>query len=150
MQSVAITEGIEVRAGAVFVPEQSSRDSLIFVYTIRLRLIADHQSRDPRMTSARLTHRHWRITSQLGGAEQHVDGEGVIGLYPHLRIGDECSEEHFSDGWFGYQSQTVQIAPGGTLRGFMDFAAFDKFGSNYKQIQVQLGEISFIVPDYIR
>ena len=150
MQSVAITEGIEVRAGAVFVPEQSSRGNLIFVYTIRLRLIADHQSRDPRMTSARLTHRHWRITSQLGGAEQHVDGEGVIGLYPHLRIGDECSEEHFSDGWFGYQSQTVQIAPGGTLRGFMDFAAFDKFGSNYKQIQVQLGEISFIVPDYIR
>ena len=115
-----------------------------------MRLNADHPSRDPRMVSARLTTRHWRIASQPDGIVQSVDGEGVIGLYPHLRIGDECSEEHFSDGWFGYQSQTVQTAPGGFMYGFIEFAAFDKFGNNYKQIQVQLGMISFIVPDYIR
>lgn len=150
MQSVVVTKGIEVRAGAVFVPEQSEKGSLNFVYSMRMRLIYDHPSRDPRMMSAKLTFRHWNISPYPGGESQCYDGPGVVGLYPHLHAGNNCSKENFDEGWFVYQSEVVVKAPGGSMNGFMDFDAFDKFGNKYEEIRVLLGDMIFLVPEYIR
>ena len=149
MQSAVITNGIEVRAGAVFIPEQSHKSNLTFVYSVRMRIIPDHPSRDPRMVSAKLTTRHWRITD-YGGDTEHVDGPGVVGFYPILNIEDTYSGENFNEGWFVYQSQTSMNGPGGSMDGFIDFDAFDRFGNKYEEIQVQLGKIVFLVPGYIR
>ena len=115
-----------------------------------MRFLPEHPSRDPRMCSARLRSRHWRITPYPGADVESVDGPGVIGLYPQLSIEDTYSHENFNDGWFAYQSQVDMHAPGGALSGFIDFDAFDKFGNKYEEIQVKLGEIIFLVPEYIR
>ena len=45
---------------------------------------------EPCVTEVQLISRHWRITSPSSGQVQCVDGEGVVGLYPHLKPGKSC------------------------------------------------------------
>ena len=71
--SSVITNGIEVRAAYVFAPEKSTKNKLVFIYTIRMRLIADHPTRLSRMVSCRLLRRHWRVNDGASGKLKNND-----------------------------------------------------------------------------
>lgn len=68
--SSVVTNGIEVRYSYVFAPERSSTSLFVFIYTIRMRLLADHPTRHPRMLSCRLLRRHWKIFDSATGILQ--------------------------------------------------------------------------------
>jgi len=67
--SCAITNGIEIRFAYVFSPERSPESLYVYIYTIRMRLLADHPTRLPRMVSCRLLRRHWRIFDSATGLQ---------------------------------------------------------------------------------
>jgi hypothetical protein len=127
--SRTVTRGIEVVASAVFSPT-TAHLGIRFVYSIQLRLLEpDDDGYDLKVRgfeTCQLHSRHWRI--ELGdGQVQHVDGDGVVGLYPLLREGSHRIDEGRSadrvhrgeeveTGIFRYQSCTYKgVAFGGYL-----------------------------------
>lgn len=66
-------------------------DRLTWTYSITLRLLPDHPSRPSNLIHCRLLSRHWIIRNYEDDSmisEDVVDGEGVIGLFPVLKISD--------------------------------------------------------------
>ena len=59
-------------------------ESLVFLYTIRMRLLFDHPTRPARLISAQLMRRHWSIVDGKDGTTSVISGDGVIGLFPRL------------------------------------------------------------------
>lgn len=147
-QSSQITNGVEIRAASVFSPQESIMNTLVFVYTIRIRLLASHPSRDSRMTACRLKNRHWKIKDPQKH-EQSVDGEGVIGLFPHLSIDTVYDENNYDIGWFTYQSCCSMSMAGGSMQGSIEFTAMDRDGTELGSFEAAVGKFEFNIPDYI-
>jgi len=98
--SIAISLGVEVSAAAIFVPEKSDVEDSNFFYSyqLSLRLLCGHPSRPPRLTTCSLTTRHWKIFSDdEDSLPTHVDGPGVIGLFPNLNI--QLSQHEAPEEW---------------------------------------------------
>jgi uncharacterized protein affecting Mg2+/Co2+ transport len=100
--SRSVTRNIEVLACPAYIPEKSdpAKRNFFWSYSVRLRSLSPgEQGYDPSVRSGtcQLESRHWVIHEPKGehpdhqqGYTQSVDGEGVIGLYPLLRVGGGC------------------------------------------------------------
>jgi ApaG protein len=81
LSSDTVTEGIRVRAIAMFLPKESNLTENKFVFAYKIMLANEGTKR------ARLIARHWVIINGNGDRED-VQGPGVIGKYPNLAPGD--------------------------------------------------------------
>jgi Uncharacterized protein affecting Mg2+/Co2+ transport len=89
-----------VQVQSVYVESQSSPDDerYVFAYTVTIRNLG--------RTPVQLLSRYWRITNG-NGRETEVQGEGVVGVQPHITPGDE----------YQYTSGAVIETPLGTMQG---------------------------------
>jgi len=78
--SDTVTEGIRVRVGARFVPEQS--DPALSRHIYAYRVVISNEGERP----ARLLARHWIVLDALG-ERRDVRGPGVVGEQPLLAPG---------------------------------------------------------------
>eukprot|EP00884_Botryococcus_braunii_P005847 jgi/Botrbrau1/15263/Bobra.0382s0005.1 len=114
-----VTRGVRVRVTAMFLPEFSvGWTNLAFTYSVRFYLLSEEEQRAaPRgvpfqpVTEVQLLRRHW-VIRDADGDEHVVDGEAVVGHYPHLRMGGEE---------FRYQSCTQQGSKTGSMEGYFTF-----------------------------
>ena len=83
-----------------FMPERSNPDEPLYLYSYEVTIT------NRGVLSCQLLRRHWVITDGLGQV-QHVEGEGVIGLQPHLRAGES----------FTYTSFCPLSTPSGAMQG---------------------------------
>jgi len=98
--SSAMTRGILVTVSSQYIPEKSSASARQFAYAYTVN-IANRGD-----VSAKLETRHWIITDAEGDV-QEVRGEGVVGVQPELRPGEE----------FEYTSWCMIATPAGSMRG---------------------------------
>nr|AFK42529.1 unknown [Lotus japonicus] len=142
--STVITNGVQVRASALFVPElsdlQDDLEKYLFAYSIRMSLhpegcIINGMS----FSSCQLHWRHWIIRAN-DIVVSDVNGEAVIGMFPLLRPG---AEE------FVYQSCTYLPTSSGSVEGSFTFVPGrlanpkgDSFLATVDRFPIQL-------PDYI-
>nr|CAD1819930.1 unnamed protein product [Ananas comosus var. bracteatus] len=114
--SLAVTNGVQVRASAVFVPEASDpegkSDNYYYTYSIRLSLLPEGCMLDGTYFSCCQLHsRHWIIRSR-DNIVANVQGEGVIGKYPLLQPNGEE---------FVYESCTPLPEAPGSVEGSFTF-----------------------------
>jgi len=88
------------------VDSDASEGRFVFTYHIRLE--------NRGSASAQLLYRHWLI-QEMGGEEQEVDGEGVVGRQPVLDPG----------GYHEYRSFCVLRSPVGSMEGHYTFRRTD-------------------------
>lgn len=74
------SEGIQIDAEPVFIPERSNPEKSYYFFAYRIRI--KNVGRD----TAQLMRRHWIITDANGKVEE-VEGEGVVGEQPRLAPG---------------------------------------------------------------
>ncbi len=99
LQVEACTRGIKVSASVVILPDNPMSRSVTvheYAYSIRFTLLpVEEQLRlSPQaqpLTSAQLLSRHWVILDERGQCTDTVEGEAVIGKYPHLTQGLHAS-----------------------------------------------------------
>eukprot|EP00435_Cladocopium_sp_Y103_P004061 s481_g1.t1 len=75
--TVCVTQGVEVRASALYMPEHQAG----WTYSIAMQLVGTQEERGFEM--CQLVSRHWEIIEE-GSVPERVDGDGVIGLFPIL------------------------------------------------------------------
>jgi len=80
-QSDTVTQGVRVRVGAQFLPEQSSPEDGRFLFAYRVILQNEGTRR------AKLLSRHWVIRDAHNEVTE-VRGPGVVGEYPDLAPGE--------------------------------------------------------------
>lgn len=115
-----VTRGVEVVASSIFSPWTVSH-GFAFVYSIRIRLLEphdpDYDNNNRGFETCQLKSRHWRLHNEFTDHTEHVDGDGVIGIYPLLREGSHRADtgrsalrvspaDETPDGTFIYQSCT--------------------------------------------
>ncbi|WJX51636.1 F-box protein skip16 [Trifolium repens] len=114
--STAVTNGVQVRASALVIPEltdiQDDREKYLFAYSIHLSLqpqgcVINGISHK----SCQLYWRHWLIHAN-DVLVSDVDGEAVIGMYLLLRPGDKE---------FVYQSCVAIQTSSGSIEGSFTF-----------------------------
>lgn len=117
MMSSCVTNGIEVRASARWLPTEEDTRGLNFGYSIRIRLVADNSNSNSEKSQSsnrgtcrlveppppssnhrtyQLVGRHWEFTYG-DGSVRRVDGEGVIGKQPQFFIDDTTGQSGFVD-----------------------------------------------------
>lgn len=101
---VATTDGIEVQAEPVFVPEESDPGSQYFFFAYRILITNKTEE------NIQLLRRHWMITDARGQTRE-VEGDGVVGKQPVLKPGES----------FEYTSFCPLPTPSGTMRGTYEF-----------------------------
>ncbi|KAH9301973.1 hypothetical protein KI387_013556, partial [Taxus chinensis] len=114
--SKAVTNGVQVRGSAVFVPEfsdlQRDGDRYLFCYSIRMCLLPQEKiSRKRILSSCQLSRRHWIIRAN-GNVIDEFHGEAVIGEYPLLREGGDE---------FVYESCSPMPSSSGSIEGDFTF-----------------------------
>lgn len=89
-----------VQVQSVYIEAQSSPDEerYVFAYTVTIRNLGRE--------SVQLLGRYWLITN-AHGRETEVQGEGVVGVQPHIAPGSE----------YQYTSGAVLETPLGTMQG---------------------------------
>ncbi|MCS2151914.1 MULTISPECIES: Co2+/Mg2+ efflux protein ApaG [Scandinavium] len=97
-----------VQVQSVYIESQSSPDDerYVFAYTVTIRNLG--------RGSVQLLGRYWLITNGHG-RETEVQGEGVIGVQPHIAPGNE----------YQYTSGAVLETPLGTMQGHYDMIDAD-------------------------
>ncbi|SFR10787.1 MULTISPECIES: Co2+/Mg2+ efflux protein ApaG [unclassified Enterobacter] len=97
-----------VQVQSVYIESQSSPDEerFVFAYTVTIRNLG----RAP----VQLLGRYWLITNG-NGRETEVQGEGVIGVQPHIEAGGE----------YQYTSGAVLETPLGTMQGHYEMIDAD-------------------------
>ncbi|NQY27038.1 MAG: Co2+/Mg2+ efflux protein ApaG [Piscirickettsiaceae bacterium] len=98
--SIEKTNNIAVNVEANYLEHESdpSKERYIFSYKITIKNSGDK--------AARLLSRYWKITGG-NGHEQEVEGDGVIGVHPHL-----LPEQEFT-----YTSAAMLDTPVGMMQG---------------------------------
>lgn len=119
-----ITRGIRVAVTSRYLPERSTpaRKEYVFAYTIR---IANEGA-----LSAQLRSRHWIITDGDGNV-QEVRGDGVVGVQPTLRPGQQ----------FEYTSGCSLPTPHGTMEGTYQMVLEDG-----ERFDAQVGPFALAMP----
>ena len=84
--SDTITEGIRIRVGAEFVPDQSDPDRRHYVF--RYRVLISNEGSQP----AQLRSRHWVIRDAQNELRE-VRGPGVVGEEPRIQPGQTFEYE---------------------------------------------------------
>jgi len=81
--SVAVTNGVEVRASARWFPDRRRGGAMNFGYSIRIRLAESDHSDQGEAVSCQLVDRNWEF-HYADGTTRRVQGEGVTGKQPIL------------------------------------------------------------------
>eukprot|EP00271_Cylindrocystis_brebissonii_P006468 TRINITY_DN19259_c0_g1_i1.p1 TRINITY_DN19259_c0_g1~~TRINITY_DN19259_c0_g1_i1.p1 ORF type:complete len:536 (-),score=83.81 TRINITY_DN19259_c0_g1_i1:1304-2911(-) len=154
----AITQGVQVRCSAVFVPEASAISALddsrhFFSYSVRMRLLLRNDGRRPGSSSGseseggarphssvQLVGRHW-IIRDGNKVVSEVRGEAVVGQYPLLQEG--AAEE------FVYQSCTGQRSAAGSVEGDFRFVPGSISHPTGDEFDVVVARFPLIVPTFI-
>ncbi|EMH4163143.1 Co2+/Mg2+ efflux protein ApaG [Pluralibacter gergoviae] len=97
-----------VQVQSVYIEAQSAPDEerYVFSYTVTIRNLGRHP--------VQLLGRYWLITNG-NGRETEVQGEGVVGVQPHIEPGNE----------YQYTSGAVLETPLGTMQGHYDMIDAD-------------------------
>ncbi|KAK1270494.1 F-box protein SKIP16 [Acorus gramineus] len=143
--STAVTNGVQVRASAVFVPEKSGPkdeidDKYCFAYSIRMSLLSDGLILDGMYhSSCQLQSRHWII--RAGDAViGDLKGEAVIGKYPLLAP---------NKGEFVYQSCSRMPSLTGSIEGSFTFVPGRIMSPKGRLFEVEVASFPLEVPGYI-
>lgn len=101
-----------VQVQSVYIEAQSSPDEerYVFAYTVTIRNLGRE--------SVQLLGRYWLITN-AHGRETEVQGEGVVGVQPHIAPGSE----------YQYTSGAVLETPLGTMQGH--YSMIDAGGNSF-------------------
>ncbi|CAA6660310.1 unnamed protein product [Spirodela intermedia] len=143
--TVAITNGVKVRASSILVPElcdlnDEGGDKYWFAYSIRLSLSPEGCMLDGVLhNSCQLYSRHWIIRAQENVVSD-VRGEAVIGKFP-LLFPDE--EE------FVYESCASLPRTPGSIEGSFTFVPGRLTDQKGRQFEVEVARFSLQVPSYI-
>jgi ApaG protein len=102
-----------IQVQSVYIESQSSPENerFVFAYTVTIRNLG--------RTPVQLLGRYWLITNG-NGHETEVQGEGVIGVQPHIEPGNEYS----------YTSGAVLETPLGTMQGHYEMV--DSQGDGFR------------------
>tara|TARA_Y100001970_G_C13646232_1_gene561337 strand:- start:64 stop:465 length:402 start_codon:yes stop_codon:yes gene_type:complete len=84
----AITAGVKIQAVSKFIPEHSNPDipRYFFAYWITITNTSEF--------SIKIIDRHWKIID-ANGKENFVDGEGIVGKQPIIKINNSFSYNSF-------------------------------------------------------
>lgn len=142
--SEAVTNGVQVRASAVFMPEvsslQGSSGRYYFSYSIRMCLLHQEKISEGKMlSSCQLSRRHWIIRAN-GTIIDDVEGEAVIGKYPYLKEG--------GDG-FVYQSCCTLPISSGSIEGDFTFVPGRLSKPDGPEFSVRVAPFPLEIPQYI-
>ncbi|XP_065867218.1 F-box protein SKIP16 [Euphorbia lathyris] len=142
--STAITNGVKIRASAVFVPEaadlQDSSEKYWFTYSIRMSLLPDGCFINGLyFNSCQLQKRHWIIRVN-DNVISDVGGEGVIGKYPLLCPGEKE---------FVYESCTPLPSSPGSVEGSFTFVPDRLAHPKGAPFEVEVARFPLHPPDYI-
>lgn len=116
-----------VQVQSVYIEAQSAPDNerFVFAYTVTIRNVG--------RTPVQLVGRYWLITNG-NGRETEVQGEGVVGMQPHIEPGNE----------YQYTSGAVLETPLGTMQGHYEMV--DAQGNGF---QVAIPVFRLAIPDFI-
>lgn len=141
--SSAVTNGVKVRASAVFAPEHPHGVGRVgiylYSYSIRLSVPEACMLGGVYFSSCQLHSRHWII--RCGDrVVSDVHGEGVIGEYPLLLPGQDE---------FVYESCTPLNGSSGSVKGSFTFLPGRVTRPEGKPFNVTVAPFTLEVPDYI-
>ncbi|MCO5587600.1 hypothetical protein L7F22_041549 [Adiantum nelumboides] len=144
--SEAVSNGVQVRSSAVFVPEHSTVEdnmnfkNYMFAYLIRMRFLAseDHSTTSV-YNSCQLASRHW-IIRENGAFKNEVRGGGVIGQYPLLRKGGRT---------YTYASCSPLDEPNGSIEGDFSFVPGSWARPEGPPFLAKVAEFPLEVPSFI-
>eukprot|EP00434_Breviolum_minutum_P042580 symbB.v1.2.037906.t1/scaffold5733.1/size24139/2 len=152
--TVCVTQGVEVRASSIYMPEHSAG----WTYSIAIRLVGTKEERG--FEKCQLVSRHWEIAEE-GYEPERIDGDGVIGLFPILVDGgwlrNNESDPHGqygirgkADGFFRYQSCSGRNA---TMRGWfggaMTFVPGTRRRPEGPPFRVKVERFQLRVPEFL-
>ncbi|XVF84375.1 hypothetical protein PTKIN_Ptkin17bG0031600 [Pterospermum kingtungense] len=142
--SSAVTNGVRVRASAVFVPEfadlQDEAEKYLFAYSIRMSLLPEGCIIDGKtFNSCQLNWRHWIIHANEDIVSD-VDGEAVIGQFPLLYPGEDE---------FVYESCTPLSSSSGSVEGSFIFVPGRLAEPKGNSFEVQVARFPLRQPDYV-
>ncbi|KAL4632193.1 hypothetical protein ACB092_04G034300 [Castanea dentata] len=142
--STAITNGVKVRASAVFVPEiadlQNETTKYTFSYSIRISLQREGcVINGIPFSSCQLKWRHWIIRAN-DLVESDVNGAAVIGQYPLLLPGEKE---------FVYESCTPLPTSLGSVEGSFTFVPGRLADPKGAPFEVEVARFPLQLPDYI-
>ncbi|CAH9076082.1 unnamed protein product [Cuscuta epithymum] len=142
--SETVTNGVKVRASAVFVPESCDlhHDSgkYTFAYSIRMSLSPKGCNiNGMKFSSCQLYRRHWIIRAN-DDITHDVSGEAVIGKYPLLLPGEEE---------FVYESCTTLSSSSGSIEGHFTFVPGSLAEPEGTPFEVEVARFPLQLPDYI-
>jgi len=98
--SETVTDGVRITVRPKFLPMKSTPDADQYVFTYHITI------RNEGETGVRLRSRHWLIVD-ANGERHEVEGEGVVGLTPHIQPGES----------YEYASFCPLATPWGTMEG---------------------------------
>ncbi|KAE8730847.1 F-box protein SKIP16 [Hibiscus syriacus] len=142
--STAVTNGVQVRASAVFVPEftdlKGEAEKYTFAYSIRMSLLPEGCIING-MTfgSCQLSRRHWIIRANEN-IVSNVNGEAVIGKFPLLHPGEDE---------FVYESCTPLSCYSGSVEGSFTFVPGRLADPKGGPFEVQVARFPLQKPDYV-
>ena len=105
------TQGIRVRVGAQYLPDQSDPDRAVYLYAYRVVIQNESQR------TAQLLSRHWIISDALG-ERREVRGPGVVGEQPTLAPGEKfeyTSSSRLATDWGSMEGSYQMKWADGTL-----------------------------------
>ncbi|XP_009341172.1 F-box protein SKIP16 [Pyrus x bretschneideri] len=142
--STAITNGVKVRASAVFVPEsadlENTSEKYTFSYSIRMSLLPEGcVINGMPFSSCQLIWRHWIIRSNDVVVDD-VGGEAVIGQYPLLRPGEKE---------FVYESCSSLPSSSGSIEGSFTFVPGSLRVPKGGPFEVAVARFPLQLPNYI-
>ncbi|XP_073013427.1 F-box protein SKIP16 [Typha latifolia] len=141
--SLAITNGVQVRASSVLVPEASDLtgpEKYFYSYSIRMSLLPEGCILDGMyFSSCQLYSRHWIIRSR-DTVVSDVQGEAVIGKFPLLFP---------NEGEFVYESCTPLPEAPGSVEGSFTFVPGRLSKREGRQFDVKVAPFVLVAPEYI-
>lgn len=142
--SEAVSNGVQVCASAVFVPEasdlQDSSEKYYFCYSIRMCLLRQEKiSEGKLLSSCQLARRHWIIRANDTIIDD-VHGEAVIGKYPYLKEGGDV---------FVYQSCSPLPVSSGSVEGDFTFVPGRLSKPDGPEFSVRVAPFPLEIPQYI-
>lgn len=133
----AVTQGVQVRCSAVFVPEMSTVGGpYCFAYSVRMRLLPVAKNSFSR---CQLFMRHWIIKAE-GVPVEELRAEAVVGMYPLLNEGGDV---------FVYESCSSQGSADGSMEGDFTFIPGTLSKPEGPQFLVKIAPFPLQIPQYI-